>query len=44
MILFEWNEGDKEEGEPHAGGSAHDGHVMTSRTDTRSAIDDLAFV
>jgi len=43
-ILFEWDEGDKEEGEPHAGGSAYDGRVMTSRTETRSGISDLAFV
>lgn len=44
MILLEWDEGDKEEGEPHAGGSAYDGRVMTFRTDTRSAINDLEFV
>jgi len=44
VILFERHEGDKEEGKPHAGGSAHDGRVMTSRTDTRSAISDLASV
>lgn len=43
MILFEWDEGNKEEREPHAGGSAHDGRcvIWSSEPSKRGKRDTL---
>lgn len=44
MILPQRDDAHKKERKPHAGGGANNGRVMTSRADTRGAINDLELI